>query len=92
MKATGVVRKLDSLGRIVVPKEVRRTFQLNIKDPVEIFTHNDTIIFKKYEPDMACMVTGEVRSENVSLYDGKIVVSTAGAKLLIKQLEKVVDK
>lgn len=92
MKATGVVRKLDSLGRIVVPKEVRRTFQLNIKDPVEIFTHNDTIILKKYEPDMACMVTGEVRSENVSLYDGKIVVSTAGAKLLIKQLEKVVDK
>lgn len=92
MKATGVVRKLDSLGRIVVPKEVRRTFQLNIKDPVEIFTHNDTIILKKYEPDMACMVTGEVRSENVSLYDGKIVVSPAGAKLLIKQLEKVVDK
>lgn len=89
MKATGVVRKLDSLGRIVVPKEVRRTFQLNIKDPVEIFTQDDTIILKKYEPDMACMVTGEVRSENVSLYDGKIVVSPEGAKTLIKQLEKI---
>lgn len=60
MKATGVVRKVDELGRIVVPIELRRTLDIDIKDPLEIFTEGDTIILKKYQP--CCVICGEVKS------------------------------
>lgn len=51
MKSTGVVRKIDSLGRIVIPKEIRRTHHVREGDPLEIFTDiNNTIILKKYSP------------------------------------------
>lgn len=48
MKSTGIVRPLDSLGRIVLPKEVRRTYELNADTPIEIFIDNDSIILKKF--------------------------------------------
>ena len=51
MKATGVIRRLDDLGRIVIPKEIRRTFRIREGDPMEIFTNrNGEIILKKYSP------------------------------------------
>lgn len=51
MRATGIVRRLDDLGRIVIPKEIRRTMQLHESDPMEIFTDNDgKVILKKYSP------------------------------------------
>lgn len=51
MKATGIVRRIDDLGRIVIPKEIRRTMRIREGDPLEIFTENDgTVIFKKYSP------------------------------------------
>lgn len=50
MKSTGIVRKLDDLGRIVIPIELRRTLQIDEKDPVEIFVEDDKIILKKYQP------------------------------------------
>ena len=50
MKATGIVRKVDELGRIVLPIELRRTLDIEIKDPVEIFVDEDFIILRKYEP------------------------------------------
>ena len=51
MKATGIVRRVDSLGRIVVPKEIRRTLRLRDGDPMEIFTASDgAVVFKKYSP------------------------------------------
>jgi len=50
MKATGVVRKIDELGRIVLPKELRDTFDINIKDPLEIFVDGEMMILKKYQP------------------------------------------
>ena len=50
MKSTGIVRKLDELGRVVLPIELRRTMDLNIHDTVEIFVEDDKIILKKYEP------------------------------------------
>ena len=49
MKATGIVRRVDELGRIVLPIELRRTLDINIKDQVEIFVDDDKIILKKYE-------------------------------------------
>lgn len=50
MKSTGIVRKIDDLGRLVLPKETRRVMSLDIKDPVEIYTDGDAIILKKYQP------------------------------------------
>ncbi len=49
MKATGIVRKVDELGRIVLPIEMRRTLGINVKDPVELYTEADSIILRKLE-------------------------------------------
>lgn len=50
MKATGIVKRVDDLGRVVIPKEIRRTFNINVGDPLEIFTTGDgEVIFKKYD-------------------------------------------
>ena len=51
MKATGIVRRIDDLGRVVIPKEIRRTMRIREGDPLEIFTAADgEVIFKKYSP------------------------------------------
>ena len=51
MKATGIVRRIDDLGRVVIPKEIRRTMRIREGDPLEIFTGGDgDVIFKKYSP------------------------------------------
>lgn len=50
MKSTGIVRKIDELGRITLPIELRRTLGVGVKDPVEIFVEEDRIILQKYEP------------------------------------------
>ena len=51
MKATGIVRRIDDLGRVVIPKEIRRTMRIREGDPLEIYTDNDgEVIFKKYSP------------------------------------------
>ena len=47
MKSTGIVRKVDELGRIVLPVELRKKLNINIKDPLEIFTSNDRIVLQK---------------------------------------------
>ena len=64
MKSTGIVRKVDELGRIVLPIELRRTLGIDIKDAIEIYVDNSTIVLKKYEP--TCVFCGE--SENVPNY------------------------
>ena len=55
MKSTGIIRRIDDLGRVVVPKEIRRNLRLREGDPVEIFTEGDAVCFKKYD------VTGDVQ-------------------------------
>ena len=51
MKATGIVRRIDDLGRVVIPKEIRRTMRIREGDPLEIYTdHEGEVIFKKYSP------------------------------------------
>lgn len=89
MKATGIVRKIDDLGRVVIPKEIRRTLGIVEGDPLEIYTDRDGgVILKKYKPNMACAVTGEVSDENYSLLGGKLVLSPDGAKKLIAEIEQ----
>ncbi|MDD2217519.1 MAG: AbrB/MazE/SpoVT family DNA-binding domain-containing protein [Eubacteriales bacterium] len=60
MKATGIVRKVDELGRIVLPIELRRTLDIEIKDPIEIFVDEEYILLKKYEP--ACIFCGNAKN------------------------------
>lgn len=50
MKATGVVRRIDDLGRVVIPKEIRRTCNIREGDPLEIFLQDDAVVFRKYNP------------------------------------------
>lgn len=69
MKATGIVRKVDELGRIVLPIELRRTLDLEIKDPVEIFVDGEKIILKKYLP--ACVFCGN--SDETVYFKGKLI-------------------
>ena len=54
MKATGIIRNLDQLGRFVIPKETRKALDLNEGDPIEMFTDGDKIILKKYSPGCHC--------------------------------------
>lgn len=61
IKSTGIVRKVDELGRIVVPIELRRTLNINEKDALEIFTDGDRIVLKKYQP--GCVQCGVVGAE-----------------------------
>lgn len=56
MKATGIVRKVDELGRIVLPIELRRVLNIEIKDPLEIYVDGESIMLKKYTP--ACIFCG----------------------------------
>lgn len=51
MKATGIIRRIDDLGRVVIPKEIRRNCKIREGDPLEIFLENGGVVFKKYHPD-----------------------------------------
>ena len=71
MKATGIVRRIDELGRVVIPKEIRRTQRIRQGDPLEIFTTGDgEVIFKKYSPigEMAAFAAqyAEVLQKNLA--------------------------
>ncbi len=87
MKSTGIVRKVDELGRIVIPIELRRMMDLDIKDGIEIFVEDDRIILKKYIPNNSCVITGEVTDQNTAYAGGKFVLSPNGAKALLEELE-----
>lgn len=67
MKSTGIVRKIDDLGRIVLPIELRRTLEVSERDPLEIFIEDNTIILKKYQP--ACIFCGNAK--DVVTYKGR---------------------
>ena len=69
MKSTGIVRKVDELGRIVLPIELRRTLNINEKDSLEIFVDNDKIVLQKYEP--ACIFCGN--ADDIVNYKGRNV-------------------
>ena len=92
MKSTGVTRKIDELGRIVLPKELRRTLGIVEKDPMEIFVEDEKIILQKYKSYDACAITGDISEKNISLANAQIVLSPEGAKLLIKEIQQQLVK
>lgn len=59
MKATGIVRKVDELGRVVLPVELRRTLGIDVRDPLEIYVDRGNIVLKKYSP--SCLFCGEAK-------------------------------
>ena len=69
MKSTGIVRKVDELGRVVLPIELRRNLNIEVKDSLEIFVDDDKIILKKYEP--SAIFTGSM--DNLIEFNGKKV-------------------
>ena len=83
MKSTGIVRKVDELGRIVLPIELRRTLNIDIKDPIEIFVDGEYILLKKYEP--ACIFCNN--AEGVQNYKGKLVC-TECVKKMVENLDQ----
>ena len=83
LKSTGIVRKVDELGRIVLPKELRSTLNINEKDSLEIFVDNHMIILKKYEP--AYMFCGNM--ENIISFHGHNVCQNCVQELVKKSEE-----
>lgn len=79
MKSLGIVRKVDELGRIVLPIETRKRLGLGPKDPVEIFVEKDRVVLKKYEP--SCIFCGD--ADDVVLYKDKRI-----CKACLEELKK----
>lgn len=78
MKSTGIVRKVDELGRIVLPIELRRTLDIEVKDSLEIYVDGSQIILKKYEP--ACVFCGNAK--DVISFKGRNVCRSCRKELL----------
>ena len=83
MKATGIVRRIDDLGRVVIPKEIRRTMRIREGDPLEIFVSNEgEVIFKKYSP---ISELGSIAAQYC-----EVLYRTAGYPVLITDRDHVV--
>lgn len=77
MKSTGMVRKIDELGRIVLPSEIRQNMDIQVRDAVEIFTDGDRIILQKYQP--SCIFCDN--ADNVVFFGGKRICTDCIKKL-----------
>jgi len=78
MKSTGIVRKVDDLGRVVIPIELRRTLGISEKDPLEIYVDTDKIILKKYLP--ACLFCGN--AEDLVNFNGKSICKDCATAIM----------
>ncbi len=77
MKSTGMVRKVDELGRIVLPAEIRQNMDINVRDALEIFTDEGRIILQKYQP--ACIFCNN--ADNIVYFANKRICSECMSKL-----------
>ena len=77
MKSTGIIRKVDELGRVVIPIEIRNQFNIAEKDPIEIYVDGSSIILKKYEPN--CIFCGN--TENLINYNDKLICEDCSKKI-----------
>ena len=108
MKATGIVRRIDDLGRVVIPKEIRRTLRIREGDPLEIFTDKDgEVILKKYSPigelgDFATQYADSIHKTSgyiTCIADRDTIIAVSGAskkefleKSLSSDLERVIEE
>ena len=79
MRAIGVVRKVDPLGMIAIPKEVRKIFEIEEGTALEIYKIENTIVLKKYDPQYKCIFCG----------DGKFVIEFKGKKICTNCIETI---
>ena len=77
MKATGIIRRVDELGRVVIPIEIRNQFNIIEKDPIEIYVDDSSIILKKYEPN--CIFCGS--SKKLIDYQGRLICEKCAEKI-----------
>lgn len=77
MKSTGIIRRTDNLGRVVIPIELRNKFGIHTKDPIEILVDNSTIVLRKHEPN--CIFCGNYKQ--LSEYKDKLVCNKCLEKL-----------
>lgn len=84
MKSTGIIRKVDELGRVVIPIEIRNQFDIVEKDPIEIYTSGSSIVLKKFESN--CIFCGN--TENLSEYNDKLICSNCSKKIGDLKYEK----
>lgn len=80
MKSTGIVRKVDDLGRVVIPIELRRTLGIEERDALEIYVDEEKIVLKKYEP--ACVFCGN--AEGIENFRGKNICRECAEALISK--------
>ncbi len=108
MKATGIVRRIDDLGRVVIPKEIRRTMRIREGDPLEIYTDREgEVIFKKYSPigELASFAAQYAETLHktcgltVAICDRDAIIATAGVgkreyndKKMSEELEAIVER
>ncbi len=77
MKSTGIVRRVDELGRVVIPIEIRNKFAIYEKDPIEIFVDGSNIVLKKYEPNcIFCSAT-----KKLVTYNDKLICTKCAEKI-----------
>ncbi|MEG2377023.1 MAG: stage V sporulation T C-terminal domain-containing protein [Clostridia bacterium] len=107
MKATGIVRRIDDLGRIVIPKEIRRTMRIREGDPLEIYTDKDgEVIFKKYSPvgELAtfamqiCETINKTTGHTIAVSDRDSIIAVCGTprrelmdKRISEDLEHIIE-
>ena len=108
MKATGIVRRIDDLGRVVVPKEIRKTMRIREGDPLEIYTNNDgEILLKKYSPvgelsgfaGMYAETLAQTTGNIICIADRDKIIAVSGRsgkevlnKNVSRQLENIMDE
>ena len=88
MKNTGVTRKVDELGRVVIPVELRRTLGIAEGTALDFHVDGENVVLRRQEK--SCFVTGEVSDSNIELLGGRMFLSKAGANELLDALEKSV--
>ena len=87
MKSTGIIRRVDELGRVVIPIEIRNQFNIVEKDPIEIFVNGSSIVLKKYEPN--CIFCGN--NKDLLSYNDKLICTECANKIASLEPEEEKD-
>ncbi|WP_421535980.1 AbrB/MazE/SpoVT family DNA-binding domain-containing protein [Priestia sp. D3YE.R1] len=86
MKGLSTLRKIDAVGRIVIPIELRKLLDIGKEDEVEVLLEDDHIEIKKYKEFNECLITGEITPQN-RRYANNLVLSPSGAKILFNEIK-----